>query len=76
MKKSNMKLNLQLIKDYINNHNLTEKEFCKKCRITEYIFGRIMNGKVDLNLFTFVKIVDVLKCRWAEIVIDGKKQTE
>ncbi len=46
------------------------------CGITEYIYARIMNGKVDLNLFTFVKIVDVLKCRWADIVIDEKKQTE
>ncbi len=69
MKKPSIKLNLELIKKYIKDNNLTEKEFCARCRITEYIYGRIMEGKVDLMLSTFLKIVDTLNCKFGDIVI-------
>lgn len=47
--------NSRTIFEYIENNNLTHKEFCNHCGISISTFYRILNGK-NCNLISLFKI--------------------
>lgn len=59
-------VNVTLINEYIETNRLTEKEFCKQCKISTSAFYKIMEGK-DFNLislFRIAKRMNVDLCRF------------
>ncbi len=69
MERPKFRFNLQMIKDYIINNNLTNREFCKRCNITEYIFTQIINGRTNIRITPILKILKVLKIKSQDIII-------
>ncbi|MBD5100703.1 MAG: helix-turn-helix transcriptional regulator [Clostridiales bacterium] len=63
MKNSNNSItekpNSQLIIAYIENNNLTKKEFCQQCKISISTFYKIINGK-NINLISLFKIAKIM----------------
>ena len=56
----NEKLNTQIIIEYIENNNLTKKEFCQQCKISISTFYKIINGK-NFNLISLFKIAKIIE---------------
>lgn len=55
-------INTMLITNYIKEHNLTIKEFCNNCNISQNIYSKIMNNNnnFDANkLFNIAKALQI-----------------
>ena len=65
-----IKLNIDIILDYIKNNNLTKKEFCKLCDISLGALYKMIRNKDDFDCRfpTIVKVANVLKCSLNDIV--------
>ena len=62
-------LNKKLIKDFMKEHKLKTKEFCKQCGISAYMFRKMQKGCGQIGFFKIVKIADYMKVRIANLVI-------
>lgn len=49
------KYNTELILEYIDNRNLTKKEFCLQCKMSMSVFYNILN-QMDVKLMSVFKI--------------------
>lgn len=54
-----MKLTIktELITNYIKQNNLTIKEFCEKCQISQHTYYRIMKGNTHINIRIMYRIL-------------------
>lgn len=54
-----MKVNIktELITNYIKLNNLTIKEFCKRCQISQKTYYRIMHGETNIRISSMYKIL-------------------
>lgn len=59
-------MNVEMILEYIKSNNLTNKEFCKQCRISTSTFYRIMNNK-NFNLVSLFKIAKKMNVRVCQL---------
>ncbi len=64
-------INTDAIEAYIKNNNLTVKKFCKKCKISPYIFNKMMsqdinNCKIKIN--AIYKISITLKIKFNDLI--------
>lgn len=66
-----MKLTIktELITNYIRQNNLTVKEFCKQCQISQKTYYRIMNGETKIRIITMYKILVQTKILCDDILI-------
>ena len=55
-----MKYNIELIENYLKEHNLSKSAFCKKCGISLSVLKSIYAGKV-IRTLTAVRVLDELK---------------
>lgn len=51
---------LMLIKSYIFEKNLTQKEFCELCKITEVEFLTIMNDFESAKIGTVLRVLNAI----------------
>lgn len=54
------KINTELIENYRKEHNLTIKEFCKKCGITQTSYYKLMRNELNIRITTYVKILNAM----------------
>lgn len=47
----------ELIANYIKQNKLTIKEFCKRCKISQETYYRIMNGCTNIRSSTLYRIL-------------------
>lgn len=47
----------ELIKNYITTNNLTVKEFCEKCKISQNTYYRIVKGYTKIRISTLYRIL-------------------
>lgn len=59
----------ELITNYIKQNGLTIKEFCKLCNISQNSYYRIMNGKTNIRILTFYRILVKINVRCGDILI-------
>lgn len=66
-----MKLTIktELITNYIQQNNLTIKEFCKQCKISHNTYRKIMNGETNIRISTMYKILVKIKILCDDILI-------
>lgn len=59
-------VNTKMISDFITANNLTQKEFCRQCKISYYSFRKIMlNQNFNLQaLFRIAKRMDRHVCEF------------
>ena len=62
-------VNLEKIKTYINDKNLSKGEFCKLCDISYHAFYNILNRK-NYSFQTLFKISRVLNTYMLELLTD------
>lgn len=60
-------ININLIKDYIKDNNLTNPEFCKLCKISALTFERIMKDDLEVDLTAIFRISRILDVRLCEM---------
>lgn len=61
-------INVTLIKDYLNEHNLTVKEFCEKCEIKYYAYRQLMLGDANISVETLYRIGYITKIRMEDLI--------
>ena len=60
MKKTIKAINLNLIKDYISQNNLTIKEFCKLSNISTYRYHKIMSGDINFDIRIILRFAEIM----------------
>jgi len=55
-----MKFNTKLIDDYLEQHNITKKEFCKLCKISFLTLEKLYSNDLDLLASEFLRVIKVL----------------
>ena len=65
---ANFSINVEIIKDYMTNHNLSEEDFAKKCNISLDIIKKILNNQT-VSLIYFVKISRITGIRYENLFI-------
>lgn len=61
-----IKLNTEIIKEYISSNNLTKKEFCKQCKISKSTLYRIMKNK-SCNLIALFRISKIINKQFSQL---------
>ena len=62
MKQIKNNINVKLIKEYINNNNLSKTKFCKQCKISYSTLMRILNNG-DFYIIALFKIARVMNVK-------------
>ena len=70
--KTNKIYNYLLIKEFIFSNNLTEKEFCEKCKIDICDLNKIKEDNLDLDLEVVFKIAFYIKVQVHKMFVDKK----
>ncbi len=61
-KDQNEYFNKEILEDYLKKHNLTKKQFAKRCEISISTLNRLLSGKIgNLRMNTIVKLLKCLK---------------
>jgi len=55
-----MQFNIQLVKDYLTEHKITQKEFCKKCNIKQSELDKFFNHDKKMELDTLCAIAWIM----------------
>lgn len=63
------KVNAQVIEDFIKEHALSKKEFCKLCGISPYIFNKMMKDKEIVYCRSFIKIARATHLKFAQLYV-------
>lgn len=70
---SNTVLKLEKIQEFINDNNLSKREFCKKCSVTVYMFNKILEGYVDFDINILLKIAKLMKVEIVDLINENYK---
>lgn len=49
-------INTKIIKDYMEQNNLTKKAFCKKAGISGYSLNKVFKGDLNIDIVILFKI--------------------
>lgn len=49
-------ININIILNYINEHNLSKKEFAKLCNISRTTLYKLLNNDANITLCTIIRI--------------------
>lgn len=64
-----MYINIELIKNYMVENELSESEFCARCGIDENSLNKILSGEIDFFASALVKISKEMKVKISELCI-------
>ena len=64
-----VKIKTELITNYIIHNDLSIKEFCRQCGISQNTYYRIMNGQTNIRIITMYKILVQTKILCKDILI-------
>ena len=62
-----VKFNLKLIKNYINENQLTKTEFCKRCKIHISVLNKIFVNQTNFRYIALFKISKELNIHIAKL---------
>ena len=62
------KINTQIIKEYIKEHNLTTKELSKICNLSYSTMLKIINGNSKCRFESYIKISQSLDIRISKLI--------
>ena len=65
------KINIQIIENYLKQHNLTKTKFCKICNISLSTFNRLMNNNTKVSAKAIYNISVATKIS-ADVIINIK----
>ena len=63
------RINTKLIEDYIKDNNLSKKEFCKICGISQQILRKILRNQQNFYITALFKVARTLKLHIHELFI-------
>ena len=63
------KINTKLIDDYIKDNNLSKKEFCKLCGISQQILRKILRNQQNFYMTALFKVARTFKLHIHELFI-------
>ena len=58
-----MRFKVEIITDFMNEHNLSEVEMAEKCGIKLCCLKRILKSDLRIRIDYFVKIAELIGCR-------------
>ncbi len=58
----------EIIKNYIKNYNLTIKQFCEQCKISEATLSKLLKGEPDYKISTLHKVCKIIECKIWELI--------
>ena len=61
------KIDTQVIENFMSEHGLCKKEFCKLCGISRYIFDKMMRDRKIIYAKTFIKIAKATNLTFAQL---------
>lgn len=64
------KINKNLILNYINQHNLSKKQFCKNSNVSLPVLNKILNSNGNFRIIALFKISKVLKIPMYKLFIE------
>jgi len=64
--------NLNLLNNFMQQNNLSKKQFCKLCNISTYKLNKIFSHKTNIRLTNMLKLRDYTKIPLKELVIIKK----
>ncbi len=65
-----MRFNIQIMKQFMKENNLTVKEFCKLCGVSYSIYKKILNHQLNMRSSNCIKVVKVLNTTFDDFLID------
>ena len=63
-----MKLNSKVIRDYMEKHNLTQKDLAKHCGVSGFTIKKILSGTGVLMGDTILKICNTTKIKCDDLL--------
>lgn len=55
------RLKTEIIENYIKENNLTKTEFCRGCKVSLYLFNKIMKGYLNFDVRILLRIARLIK---------------
>lgn len=55
------KIKVEYITNYLKENAMSKSEFCKRCKISNYSFNKIMSNEDNFSLITLFKISQFIK---------------
>lgn len=68
------KFNLKIIIDYMNEHNISKTEFCRRCKIDSSVLKKIFNQQFNIRIKSLYAIIKELNIKVKDIFITSKDQ--
>jgi len=51
-----IKINIDLIKQFMKENNLSKRRFAKQCGVLDCAIARLLNGKTNMRVYTIYKV--------------------
>lgn len=62
------KINKEIILDYIEKNNLTKKEFCEKCGISQAVLKSFLENKQYIRLSGAYRLIRFLGIKFSDLI--------
>lgn len=63
------KINTKLIENYMYDNNLSKKEFCKLCELSQAILRKILRNQKNYRITALFKVAKLLKAHICDLFI-------
>ena len=63
-----IKLNINLIENFIKEKKITKTKFCKMCKISYSVYLKIMQNNLKIRLINIIKIANLLDLKIEKLV--------
>ena len=67
-------INYNLIEDYLKENRLTQKEFCKECKISLSSLHKMKYGANDFMMETIHKVGKTINCKIYELINEDESK--
>ncbi len=64
------KMKVELILQYMKQHKLSKKSFCKLCDIGYSSLNNVLKGNLKISYIVYVKIVNVMGIKLKDLIGD------